>query len=235
METKSKPCKGTGKAKGHGCGKPQIHRVYGLGTSCGCYRDWLLNTKEGQEKIERSRIVAQKKVQKDMKAKERERKKEITDYKPKLQDKVNAIVRLIDIGQPCLAKQVHAAQIHAGHVYSRGAHPAIKFNLHNIHRQSAQSNHWQSDDQLMIEGLSREYGEEYAEFVGELRQTETLKFSNHEYQEFYKKACEIEKKLRHSGRVFSTTQRIEMRNRVNRLLGIYEESKCVFEVNVKVS
>lgn len=234
MKQKAKKCNGTGKAKGFGCGKPQTRRTYGLGLDCGCYRDWLLNTKEGQAKIDRSRITAKKKVQKDQRAKELERKRENIDYKSKLQDKVNTIVRLIDIGQPCLAKNVHANQIQAGHVYSRGAHPAIKYNLHNIHRQSAQSNHWQADDQLMIEGLVREYGKEYADFVGELRQTETLKFTNYEYQQFYKTACKIEKKLRQSGRVFNKYERIEMRNRVNRMLGIYTEWQCVFETNVKV-
>ena len=36
-----------------------------------------------------------------------------------------------------------ANQMHAGHVYSRGSNPMLRFNLHNIHRQSAQSNHFQ--------------------------------------------------------------------------------------------
>lgn len=64
---KQKKCKGTGKAKGYGCnnlveqvkyGKP--NRKYGLGLSCGCYNDWLLNTPEGKEKITQTIIKTKK-------------------------------------------------------------------------------------------------------------------------------------------------------------------------------
>lgn len=122
---------------------------------------------------------------------------------------------------PCLATQKHARQIHGGHVLSRGSQPSIKYNLHNIHRQSAQSNHWQADDIKMREGLEREYGKEYLDFVLSLKQTRALKFTKPQYLAFYRIACDIVNDLRKQGKTFNTKERIEMRNKLNIKLGIY--------------
>lgn len=51
MLNKEKPCKGTGIAKGYGCGVKTYHRIYGLGKMCGCYSGWLLNTDAGKLKL----------------------------------------------------------------------------------------------------------------------------------------------------------------------------------------
>lgn len=230
MKTNPKKCKGTGRAAGHGCGALQLERVYGLGVRCGCYRDWLLNTPEGHAKMERALIRTVKKSDDRKRKKKKSEKIELGYYKPKLQNKINEIVRLIDIGQPCLAKRIHARQMHAGHVYSRGQEPHMKYNLHNIHRQSAQSNHWQSDDHLMREGLMREYGERYSMFVSDLRKVRTiLSLSNKDYYDLYRKASKIALELIKAGKTYDTEQRIELRNRVNSLLDIYTESENVFK------
>lgn len=42
---KEKPCKGTGKCIGLGCGEMQKIRKYGLGTICGCFYSWFNNQK----------------------------------------------------------------------------------------------------------------------------------------------------------------------------------------------
>ena len=47
---REKPCKGTGDAKGFGCNKPQLNRVYGLGVQCKCYSKWLLENDKGKKK-----------------------------------------------------------------------------------------------------------------------------------------------------------------------------------------
>jgi hypothetical protein len=44
-----KRCKGTSKAIGYGCNEPQQERIFGLGKKCGCYKEWLLHTPQGQE------------------------------------------------------------------------------------------------------------------------------------------------------------------------------------------
>lgn len=228
MELKPKKCKGTGKAVGHGCGEPQIYRKYGLGFKCGCYKKWLLNTSEGLETIRKTAKTAHKKEVTKINKEKKEKKEQFIEYSEKLQDKINEIVRLIDLGLPCLARNYHPKQVHAGHIYSRGSNSSMRYNLHNIHRQSAQSNHFQNEDGLLREGLKKEYGEQYFQFLSDLRQIPVLKYSNEEYKAFYKKACEIALRLKREGNVFNLEQRIEKRNEINLEIGIYEQKYCVF-------
>jgi hypothetical protein len=229
MNIKLKRCVGTGKAKGYGCGSMQLVRKYGLGLNCGCYKKWLLTTPEGLQTIHKTAKTAHKKEIIKTRKEEKEKKEEFTDYSRLLQDKINEIVRFIDVGLPCLARRYHPKQIHAGHIYSRGSNSSMRYNLHNIHRQSAQSNHFQNEDGLLREGLKREYGEEYFEFLSNLRQIPALKYSNEEYKAFYKKACEIALRLKREGNVFNLEQRIEKRNEINIEIGIYPVGFCVFK------
>ena len=57
-----KKCKGSGKAKGHGCGKmvKAKFRKYGLGMECKCYHKWLLNTDVGQSIVAQTTLRATK-------------------------------------------------------------------------------------------------------------------------------------------------------------------------------
>jgi hypothetical protein len=237
-----KKCKGTGKASGYGCGVelPYSERnglrsykaKYGLGLDCGCYTNWLISDNPKAKEAFNSFLISnKKKVEKDLKRIEKERRLDIVDWKPKLQVKINFIVRLIDIGLPCLARNYHPGQIHAGHIYARGGNQYIKYNLHNIHRQSAQSNGKQNDDGLLREGLINEYGQEYMDFISQLRQTPKLEYMNHEYREFTKHASSIANELKRQGKIFPTTQeRIYMRNEINNQLGIYDQKYCEFKL-----
>lgn len=230
---KEKNCKGNGKAKQfQGCNDltKVEHLKYGLCLKC--YRQWLTSDDENAKKTFQSFIIANKKsFQKEVKTKERELKDEIVDYAEKLQSKINEICRLIDIGNPCLARGYHANQIHGGHIFSRGSNKTIRFNLHNIHRQSAQSNHFQNEDGLLREGLINEYGESYYNYISELRKTPVLKKSNYEYKEYYKLACKIVLGLKKKGEKFSKNERVLMRNKINIELGIYDKIFCEFIYN----
>lgn len=231
MEFKPKKCRGIGVAiKAIGCGQLKLGRKFGLCPKC--YKEWLLNTPEGQKKIEAAKIKAVKKVkiEIDKKAKYDKQKwiNANTDFKSKLQIKVNVIVRLLDAGLPCLAREKHANQMHAGHVYSRGSNPSMRYNLHNIHRQSAQSNHYQSDDLKMREGLIREYGQDYMDFVDQLKQTRPIKLTQDDYIKSFNIATHIEKTLKKENRTYSLEERIQKRNDINIKLNIYNYDKCIF-------
>ena len=136
---------------------------------------------------------------------------------------------MIDAGQPCLARGHHAKQMHAGHVYSRGAYPSMRYNLHNIHRQSAQSNHFQNEDGLLREGVVKEYGQRYMDFLSELRRTGALKYTNDEYRYIYVKASKIALDLRKNGNVFNKAERIIKRNEINLQLNIYDKEYSIYE------
>lgn len=227
-----KVCKGQNKATGfNGCGKEVMAQSRKFGLCQSCYRDWLLESKQGQEYFDKMLIKNKVEFEKKQRAKRRRLKEDITDYKKKLQTKINQIVRLIDADLPCLARNYHPKQMHAGHVYARGGNQSMRYNLHNIHRQSAQSNHHQNDDGLLREGVVREYGQDYMDFISDLRSIPPLKFSHEEYKILYKHACETYNLLKKQNKTYNDPiQRIEMRNAFNDALGIYDQKYCYFKI-----
>ena len=219
-----KRCAGINKANGFkGCGKETYYRTYGLCPSC--LADWF-GTETGKVFFEKLTLKAKSKTFDVKKA-----KRETTDWNKKLQTKINKIVRLIDYGQPCLAKNIFPKQMHAGHVFSRGSNPMLRFNLHNIHRQSAQSNHFQNEDGLFREGIVKEYGNTYFEFISDLRRVNDLKINTDTYIELYKKASTIALFMSKNEFKHTLKQRIELRNKINIDLGIYEKQFCEFKSN----
>lgn len=239
MAKRTKKCKGTGKASDfQGCGtelpfteKNGIRTYkakYGLGLNCKCFSKFLISTDEGKDILEKAKISGKKKVEKQERAKTRDEKSLNADWSKRLQDAVNGIVRTIDKGLTCLARN-QRGQMHAGHVYARGGNSTIKFNLHNIHRQCAQSNHHQNDDGKLREGVINEYGQDYMDFISALRRTPALTFNNSEYRDLTNKARKILKDLKEKDRIYSKSERVEMRNRINVELGIYDTEFCEFE------
>lgn len=232
IQPKQKPCKGTGVTSGLGCGNPTFNRKLGLGLMCGCYSDFLLKTDAGKVIMQKAMLKGKQTVKKEIvkksKTEIREQKDKIKNWSAELQKKVNIIVRLIDKGLPCLATQRMAKQTHAGHIFARGGNQTIRFNLHNIHRQSAQSNHFQNDDGLLREGVVREYGQEYMNFISELRRTPALNYSNEQYHEIYKKASKIALRLQKSDLSYDLSNRLQLRDQINVELGIYNYEYCMF-------
>ena len=222
MKTEKK-CKGHGKALHfEGCGKLVQTNTRRYGLCPKCFFKWMTETTQGKIHYEKQFISkARKNMEKREKEKANELKNKLTDWPTKLVDKCQEIARLIDHGQPCLARGNHPKQMHGGHVFSKGSNPSMKFNLHNIHRQGAQSNHFQADDTLLREGLVREYGQEYFDFISGMRAMEPLKLSRDEYHEAYKRACEVANKYRRAGKTFTAKERMEERTKVNMTLGVY--------------
>jgi len=146
-------------------------------------------------------------------------KKENTDYDKLLQKKVQLIARLIDKGLPCLATGTKG-QMHGGHIYARGGNNNIKFNLHNIHRQSAYSNHYQSNDVKMQEGIVREYGKDYLDYIISLKSTKLEKYSSFELEIMNDIANKIIKEFKDHNLNLSAKERIDYRNKFNLEIGI---------------
>jgi len=138
----------------------------------------------------------------------------------KLQQTVNAIVRAIDKDLPCLATGKHSGQMQAGHVFSRGAHPQMRFNLHNIHRQTAYSNNQQSHDALMQERLAEEYGVDYLDHLKQLRGSQPPKLTAYDYYEAHLRGLKVLKGLSQLEQQ-GPEERVQLRDKVNSALGIY--------------
>lgn len=241
---KEKRCKGTGKALGHGCLTMQpytygnsLNHTYGLARTCKCFQKWAVSTPEGQELISKTTLRAKKQVAKEERKKTRAEKEALKDWKKDLQIKVQHIARLIDNHQPCLTltpEQVKKIRkkpkMDGGHIYTKGGNSQMRFNLHNIHRQSSRSNRLQADDPLMREGIIREYGQEYMDFISSLRSFEVPKLSQLEYKEAYYRCLIIINALKKEDKVFGQYDRIMMRNRFNYEIGIYTWEQTQFSI-----
>lgn len=227
IKPKEKPCKGINKASHFvGCNKMVLKRTYGLCDTC--YIKWLYSTEEGSKQISKLAIKAKKQVKQEEKQKVDKMKKEVTNWKSKLQIKVQEIARLIDYGQPCTATGIREAKFAGGHVFSKGANPQMRFNLHNIHKQSFYSNSPSNHDSVLREGIANIYGDKYLEFIKSLVKEPQPKWSNKHYEEIYRRACKMANNLKKNQRVRTPQQRITMRNTVNSILNIYPSKQNIY-------
>ena len=176
----SKKCKGINRAKDfQGCGEESNFRRYGL-CPC-CYKTWLLTTDEGQQVIEKQSLKAKKKVTKLKKRSDRIKKVKLmtkSEAEKKLQAIINKIVRELDNGKGCISCDHGWAsnwtrQKHAGHYFSRGSNPQLRFDVNNIYLQCSICNNWKSGNEMAFtEGIKKHYGLEQWRKVEQLKATE---------------------------------------------------------------
>ena len=158
---------------------------------------------------------------KNWKKRKEKLRKEVGAKKPQHQDKlqvqINKIVRILDKDLPCLARpeQPTNGAKEAGHIFSVGSHPTLRYHLWVIHGQSNYSNCQMGGEQgLMLEGIERRYGLERRQYVESLRQIEPIKLSAKDKREKIKLAGEIIKEL-DSGIKLT-------RDEINKRLNIYK-------------
>lgn len=93
-----------------------------------------------------------KKTMKDRKFKEAKQKREFKENDKSFQTKktqsiFNKYVRLRDSCDPCIScARYHSGQYHAGHYLTVGAHPGLRFEPDNCHKQCAPCNNHRSGD-----------------------------------------------------------------------------------------
>jgi len=175
-----KECRGTGKAKGYGCKAHlpkvkynKINHVYGLGKSCGCYGNWLLNTEEGKKK---SKLAIQKatRQRRDIEQARGARKDRRSHAKElqKTQRLVNKFVRLRDRGKPCISSGIpYLPDFDAGHLFSVKQYAGLRFDLDNIHGQSINANRFKEGDEVnYLINLKHRIGEKRAQALVERAQ-----------------------------------------------------------------
>lgn len=228
IEPKEKPCKGIGKAISvKGCGKPTKYRNFGLCSSC--LHDFLFDTDAGKLIFEK-RIIPKAKInlskeQKKVDAVTRESLKTISDYTKELQREINTIVRLIDKDFQCISSgKPLNDKYDAGHFYSCGSNPSLRFNLLNIYAQSVYANQYLSGDQInFINGIEENYGSGLKSIVLRLKQDyPILKLSKEELKEKTIIARSIVKHLKLENKTYNSIERIELRKKFNKVIGIYE-------------
>lgn len=233
IETKSRPCKGQGKAISvKGCGTETLWRRYGLCPDC--LGEFLFGTDAGKMLMHKSIIPKAKAiVKRNDKAKTKTTREGLetkSQLEAKLQKVINAIAREIDRNCLCISsrKPIPRGQEQGGHFISRGSHPALRFHLDNIFLQSVHDNMYKSGNQIaFLDGLRQEYGFEYSEYVQSLKSVyKSLNLSRDEIKEATVKARfmlnEVKKTGNTSlGRRFCPEYRTSLRRRVNEYIGIY--------------
>lgn len=140
---KAKRCKGTGIAKGYGCGKMTAYRIYGLGKMC-CYADWLLNSENGKVKLQKATLkVTKPRLELEAKELEKKEKSKIKILLNKAKTIVHSYIRERDIYKPCISCGCEWSDtFEAGHFFSAYKYPSIRFHLDNINGQCLQCNRY---------------------------------------------------------------------------------------------
>lgn len=236
IKPKEKPCKGTtAETKNFGCGDLTYHRVHGL-CKKKCYPEWLMETEAGKIKMQKS-IIEAKRIVKANNTKETRKAKirllTADKYREKyVQPKINKIARLIDYLCHCIATD-NFGKMNGGHYISVGANRSTSLNLHNIHIQSFESNHFKSGDNIKYEkGIIERYGIGYLEFMKSLHQTPKLGLKVSDLELISERANRIIKELESENNTLShqreSVQRILLRDGYNKELGIYDAKQVYF-------
>lgn len=176
------------------------------------------------------KILADKKKQDEKITKKRDKDlretlKTLPQKKEELQDEINLIARLIDNGYPCMmCGNPSMKRINGCHYHSVGSNDTIRFNLHNIWAGCHSCNHEKGGningyDLCLIATFGNEYWEEIK--FGLTREYKILKLSKPEIDEKIKIAREIIRELKKADRVYSNEERVELRDKYNKRLGMY--------------
>lgn len=210
-------------AKCKSCGKKFTPKYSSLEPTCGeidCKVKWSMSVVAKQkEKQAKEKNQAWNKEKLEMK----EKLKTLSDWKNDLQKEINAIIREIDKGHGCIATGSHQGQQHAGHYISIGANSTLRFHLENIWLQSMHSNSWKGGDTIRYqEGIIYLYGKGYLDYLNSLQSIKPLQLSAKDIQDKIPIARGILKWLKLQNRKFTTQERLELRIKFNKEIGIYE-------------
>jgi len=221
IKKKLKVCRGIGKAKDYGCGDDKLIHKYGLCT--GCFAKWLYNSEEGQQVLKKSVLRAKGKVRTDNKIKHNQARQDIkkkAEFEKDLQTEVNTIVRLIDVDKGCIScghgwKEGWTRQAHAGHYYSVGSDPTLRFNFFNIWKQCSICNNFKGgNERAYADGIIERYGKMTLLRMNGLKaKYKEIHLAKHELIEKIKIARKIKRAIK-SGKDYT-------RDELNDQLGIY--------------
>jgi predicted nucleic acid-binding Zn-ribbon protein len=177
--------------------------------------------------IKNAKAKTKKEVSKQWQKEKKEIKEKLmtkSDLEKLLQKEINTIVRLIDKGFVCISTQKPLNEkFDAGHFYSVGSNPTLRFNLLNIYAQSVYANQYLSGDQInFINGIKENYGSGLKSIVLRLKQDyPIIKLTQDELKEKTLIARSIVKHLKIENKTYNSVERIELRKKFNKMIGIY--------------
>lgn len=178
--------------------------------------------------IDNNRRLAEKKKADEWKEEKKvmvENIKTLPEYKKDLELEINAIVRLLDRGHDCISGGFEWGKykVHAGHLYSVGSSPSIRFHLLNIFGQSEHDNlHLHGNGAIYLERIKVVFGKEVFDEISDLRHAyPVLKANVSEIKEATVIARQIKKSLIKMDTFFEIEERINLRKTYNKMIGLY--------------
>jgi hypothetical protein len=177
---------------------------------------------------EKNKAKNEKREKTKIKKELREAAKTISTYRKELQIIINKIVREIDAGFNCISSsRAYKTNDQAGHYYSVGAYPNLRFNLHNIYSQSVADNLYKSGNPIgYTKGLIDTFGEEWIKIVTKLpEEYRTIKLDKEDIKQSILNAKDFLKIVQEYKKEneLMTSHRIYLRNLGNKTIGIYAE------------
>jgi hypothetical protein len=174
IKPKKNKCHGVNKAINHGCG--ELVKRYKYGLCHDCFFKWLNNTPEGKEYQPKLIKTTLNKVKKESKVTRKYVKwtdKPFNEMQQYVQSEiVNPYIRLRDIENfgKCISS---GNKIHdAGHFYSVGSYPNLRYCCQNIHGQNRSDNGFKGGNLLQYKiGLLERFPDNYVIELAVLKNT----------------------------------------------------------------
>lgn len=184
-----------------------------------CKVKWSIQVVAKQKQIkERERKQSWNKEKLELK----EKLKSLSDWKNDMQREINVLIREIDKKHPCIATGTYNGQMHAGHYFSVGSNPTLRFHLENIWLQSMHSNSWKSGDTIRYQqGIIETFGKDYLEYMNSLKSIEPLKLTIEDIKLKIPLVRSLIKWVKLQDRKFTNDERVFLRKEFNDKIGLY--------------
>jgi hypothetical protein len=203
IQPKKKKCKGTGKAKGYGCGDKHYPHRYGL--CLDCFKDWLFS-EDGKETLNKSIIQGKKKSQVEKKKEFKKLKienKSIASLIQEARAPFQKLIRIRDHGQDCICCDkplpFNIGDYDGGHFLKAELYTGLIFHPDNVHGQTTHCNKYGHGNETgYSEGLKRRIGiDRYKELHGLKNSLKSFQWSRYkliELKEYYTKELRLVEK-----------------------------------------
>jgi hypothetical protein len=192
-----KPCKGTSKALGYGCGAIVETKTRKYGICRECFLKWLKTPAGVEYALSFARTIQKtnkkKKLQEWNKRKAilKDELKTLSDWIKEVQKVFNKYIRLRDEGKPCIScGRALKNNVNASHYYNANNHWSVRFHEDNVHSSCINCNqHLHGNLIGYREGLIDRIGIERVNNLSSIaKQTRKYTISElKELREYYKK------------------------------------------------
>ena len=204
MHTKKKKCKGARKAKDYGCG--ELHYIHRYGLCKKCFKKWLYNTPEGEETLEKARIIGKKRARIETKKETKRQKIESKSIASLIQDArvpFQKLIRIRDHGKKCIccdrALPFNIGDYDAGHYLKAEIYTGLIFHPDNVHGQLTYCNKYEhGNESAYSDGLKQRIGADlYKKLESSKNMLKAYKWDRYsliEIRDYYRKELRLVEK-----------------------------------------